>query len=152
MINTYRIVILSDQYRLSLLAATPSARWRVTQSLLLHDTLNVFELPPLPCCMYLWAYVHLLRILIFLGKGNQTMLTNCLFLHSVEYSLQVCRERVKQECMPWKYKVFQIWPGQTVTCLHTNRPGHIWTTLYIYCTLASPFTWYEVYRVNSKSN
>jgi hypothetical protein len=28
------------------------------------------------------------------------------------------------------YKVVQIWPGQTVTCLHTNRPGHIWTTLY----------------------
>jgi hypothetical protein len=30
------------------------------------------------------------------------------------------------------YKVVQIWPGQTVTCLHTNNPGHIWTTLYIY--------------------
>jgi hypothetical protein len=30
----------------------------------------------------------------------------------------------------WKYKVVQIWPGQTVTCLHTNSPGHIWTTLY----------------------
>ena len=25
----------------------------------------------------------------------------------------------------------QIWPGQTLTCLHTNSPGHIWTTLYI---------------------
>ena len=31
------------------------------------------------------------------------------------------------------YKVVQIWPGQTVTCLHTNSPGHIWTTLYLYC-------------------
>ena len=30
---------------------------------------------------------------------------------------------------PW-YKVVQIWPGQTVTCLHANSPGHIWTTLY----------------------
>jgi hypothetical protein len=29
------------------------------------------------------------------------------------------------------YKVVQIWPGQTVTCLHTNSPGHIWTTLYV---------------------
>jgi hypothetical protein len=29
------------------------------------------------------------------------------------------------------YKVVEIWPGQTVTCLHTNSPGHIWTTLYI---------------------
>jgi hypothetical protein len=27
--------------------------------------------------------------------------------------------------------VVQIWPGQTVTCLHTNSPGHIWTTLYL---------------------
>jgi hypothetical protein len=32
------------------------------------------------------------------------------------------------------YKVVQIWPGQTVTCLHTNGPGHIWTTLYIKAT------------------
>jgi hypothetical protein len=30
----------------------------------------------------------------------------------------------------YMYKVVQIWSGQTVTCLHTNRPGHIWTTLY----------------------
>jgi hypothetical protein len=28
------------------------------------------------------------------------------------------------------YKVVQIWPGQTVTCLHKISPGHIWTTLY----------------------
>jgi hypothetical protein len=27
------------------------------------------------------------------------------------------------------YKVVQIWPGQTVTCLHTISPGHIRTTL-----------------------
>jgi hypothetical protein len=33
------------------------------------------------------------------------------------------------------YKVVQIWPGQTVTCLHTISPGHIWTTLYIERTL-----------------
>jgi hypothetical protein len=34
----------------------------------------------------------------------------------------------------WKriYKVVQIWPGQTVACLHIINPGHIWTTLYIY--------------------
>ena len=29
------------------------------------------------------------------------------------------------------YKVVQIWPGQTVTSLHTISPGHIWTTLYM---------------------
>jgi hypothetical protein len=34
------------------------------------------------------------------------------------------------------YKVVKIWPGQTVTCLHTNSPGHIWTTLY-YGTLGA---------------
>ena len=28
------------------------------------------------------------------------------------------------------FKVVQIWPAQTVTCLHKNSPGHIWTTLY----------------------
>jgi hypothetical protein len=28
------------------------------------------------------------------------------------------------------YMVVQIWPGQTVTSLHTISPGHIWTTLY----------------------
>jgi hypothetical protein len=33
-------------------------------------------------------------------------------------------------CPIYIHKVVQIWPGQTVTCLHTNRPGHIWTTLY----------------------
>jgi hypothetical protein len=32
-------------------------------------------------------------------------------------------------CLAVYYKVVQIWPGQTVTCLHTNSPGHIWTTL-----------------------
>jgi hypothetical protein len=36
-----------------------------------------------------------------------------------------------------KYKVVQIWQGQTVTCLHTNNPGHIWTTL---CN------WLEIYE------
>jgi hypothetical protein len=30
--------------------------------------------------------------------------------------------------------VVQIWPWQTVTCLHTNSPGHIWTTLYLFDT------------------
>ena len=34
-----------------------------------------------------------------------------------------------------KYKVVQIWPEQTVTCLHTISPGHIWTTLYILSTM-----------------
>jgi hypothetical protein len=28
--------------------------------------------------------------------------------------------------------------GKTVTCLHTNRPGHIWTTLYVQQFDSSP--------------
>jgi hypothetical protein len=35
-----------------------------------------------------------------------------------------------------KYKVVQIWPEQTGTCLHTISPGHIWTTLYHDCISA----------------
>jgi hypothetical protein len=27
------------------------------------------------------------------------------------------------------YKVVQIWPGLITSSLHTNSPGHIWTTL-----------------------
>jgi len=30
------------------------------------------------------------------------------------------------------YKVVQIWPGLMSPDLHTNSPGHIWTTLYVY--------------------
>jgi hypothetical protein len=49
------------------------------------------------------------------------------------------------------YKVVQIWPGQTVTCLHTNSPGHIWTTLYIkriyLCTLCT--TYVQTYALNT---
>ena len=41
----------------------------------------------------------------------------------------------------YSYKVVQIWPGQTVTCLHTNRPGHIWTTLY-YVPRPIYFSWF----------
>jgi hypothetical protein len=37
---------------------------------------------------------------------------------------------VTREAIYVKYRVVQIWPGQTVTCLHTNSPGHVWTTLY----------------------
>ena len=42
-----------------------------------------------------------------------------------------------------KYKVVQIWPGQTVTCLHTNSPGHIWTTLYFPGSFVDIFPWIQ---------
>ena len=42
----------------------------------------------------------------------------------------VSSNKTPTECTCLMYKVVKIWPGQTVTCLDTNRPGHIWTTLY----------------------
>jgi hypothetical protein len=50
----------------------------------------------------------------------------------------ICRLLKRQTCFMRHvikiamYKVVQIWPGQTVTCLHTNSPDH-WTTLYKSC-------------------
>jgi hypothetical protein len=41
--------------------------------------------------------------------------------------------RERAAMLRYMYKMVQIWPGQTVTCLHTNSPGNIWTTLYIAC-------------------
>jgi hypothetical protein len=45
------------------------------------------------------------------------------------------------------YKVVQTWPGQTVTCLHTNSPGHIWTTLY-YCLCPLHVGWLRLHTQN----
>jgi hypothetical protein len=41
----------------------------------------------------------------------------------------------------WFYKVIQIWLEQTVTCLHTNRPGYIWTTLFVHIPLRGLPEW-----------
>jgi hypothetical protein len=48
---------------------------------------------------------------------------------------------------PSIYKVVQIWPGQTVTCLHTNSPGHIWTTLYFPYKVKHRFTRTRVFAL-----
>jgi hypothetical protein len=52
----------------------------------------------------------------------------CSFMY---YSHRVFWRRNPPATPSGKYKVVQIWPGQSVTCLHTNSPGHIWTTLYM---------------------
>jgi hypothetical protein len=50
------------------------------------------------------------------------------------------------------YKVVQIWPGQTVTCLHTISPGHIWTTLYIQNDLRQQFANFpKIYAASTNS-
>jgi hypothetical protein len=70
------------------------------------SSLCVFYLLFFSCKRLLYSCLAIYRVLIFLF--------NVLFPY-----------------IPVKSKVVQIWPGQTVTCLHTNRPGHIWTTLYV---------------------
>jgi hypothetical protein len=65
--------------------------------------------------------------------------SNCLIVSCVDVHVRVQRrgsswKAVTWPCRwtgTWKCKVVQIWPGQTVTCLHTISPGHIWTTLYV---------------------
>jgi hypothetical protein len=50
--------------------------------------------------------------------------------------------------------VVQIWPEQTVTCLQTISPGHIWTTLYLKYqsqTRASTFECINCWYPRSKS-
>jgi hypothetical protein len=56
---------------------------------------------------------------------------------NIMFAFLVTLLRLTQDCdggsplsINHMYKVVQIWPGLTVTCLHTDRPGHIWTTLY----------------------
>jgi hypothetical protein len=39
--------------------------------------------------------------------------------------LKVYLETVEQNTVKGRYKVVQICPGQTVTCLHTNSPTDI---------------------------
>ena len=70
---------------------------------------------------YFWHVVYFLLITTTLGMCCQL---SALFTHCTSDGL--CTRRPRDR----KYKVVQIWPGQTVTCLHTISPGHIWTTLY----------------------
>jgi hypothetical protein len=57
--------------------------------------------------------------------------TNCdLFTHSqsrsyLNHLVHQKTYRRNQSKSSYRYKVVQIRPGQTVTCLHTNSPGHI---------------------------
>jgi hypothetical protein len=66
--------------------------------------------------------------------GAVVKLCSFLTVHSTVVNINKTDTEARSRLLlPWKsnkYKVVQIWPGQTVTCLHTNSPGHIWTTLY----------------------
>jgi hypothetical protein len=79
------------------------------------------RLQPIPSW---WHHVCQLQRRLSAGGGGGGMNVGCrvkcpLFRPTL-IRIRMCR----------KFKVVQIWPGQTVTCLHTNRSGHIWTTLY----------------------
>jgi hypothetical protein len=68
-------------------------------------------------------------ILLFLIlKKKNKIATVRISLYGSYYNASYCT--VLTPCVEI-YKVVYIWPGQTVTCLHTISPGHIWTTLYI---------------------
>jgi hypothetical protein len=69
----------------------------------------VFQLPSLRLCR-LFGVLPWLRCLVMLIK-----LCVCIYMYIYIYI--------------YIYKVVQIWPGTTVTSLHTISPGHIWTTL-----------------------
>ena len=61
-----------------------------------------------------------------------TFIKNCLYTAATwsDHESSEYRSLVLTNTEKCIYKVVQIWPGQTVTCLHTNSPGHIWTALY----------------------
>ena len=65
-------------------------------------------------------------------SGDHMMCTPVQRIHMLDVTLSASYVIRRQELLNpvQMYKVVQIWPGQTVSCLHTNSPGHIWTTLY----------------------
>jgi hypothetical protein len=86
---------------------------------------------------------------LFTHKSSRSYLNHLVYIHIWIYTMWFKYDRDKlwldyTQIVPvifeppciytymYIYKVVQIWQGQTVTCLHTNRPGHIWTTFYIY--------------------
>jgi hypothetical protein len=74
------------------------------------------------CVNYTQDYFFIMEVLRLLGtyQVREACVCVCVCVREREnYSFTI-------------YKVVQIWPGQTVTGLHTNSPGHIWTTLYMY--------------------
>jgi hypothetical protein len=80
-----------------------------------------------PCAFY---SCHLLVLFITAINGRYSCIA---YTQSTTYQMRlICMYMYicMRECM-CIYKVVQIWPGQTVTCLHTISPGHIWTTLHV---------------------
>jgi hypothetical protein len=74
-----------------------------------------------------------------LNQNVWETVTNPCMLQSVTISVLLSYTSFdKKKQLNIIYKVVQIWPGQTVTCLHTNSPGHIWTTLYLGWEISAP--------------
>jgi hypothetical protein len=67
---------------------------------------------------------------LFTHKSSRSYLNHLVYIYTYIYVYTyIC---IYSYMCVYIYKVVQIWLRQTVTCLHTNSPGHIWTTLYIY--------------------
>jgi hypothetical protein len=92
---------------------------------------------PLPCGLGMRGggfscilhFVLLSWHLIWQGIITTSGFQQCVYGNCASFLLHCVFCFILEEGRKYKYKVVQIWPGQTVTCLHTNSPSHIWTTL-----------------------
>jgi hypothetical protein len=76
--------------------------------------------------------IHILFYKVFIVFYTIKILYTLCIYHLFDILLSLRHTYWSMERMYiFMYKVVKIWPEQTVTCLHTNSPSHIWTTLYI---------------------
>ena len=74
-------------------------------------------------------YIYVLYIYIYMCVCIYMCMFVCVYIYvCVCICVCVCVYACMFVCI---YKVVQIWPGLMSPDLHTNSPGHIWTTLYI---------------------
>jgi hypothetical protein len=110
------------------LISSPTAKYRVNFLHVYYDN-HYYPLP-----LYLSALVFCHSKLVYFTDAAEFVSWN-LVRNWIRLSLQCLSLLLGLEMATVseragnKYKVVHIWPGQTVTCLHTNSPGHIWTTL-----------------------
>jgi hypothetical protein len=100
--------------------------------------------PGLLCDEYLTSF-HSAHSQVMSGTDSISISIRTCYKHKLEEPCLQMLSKLSSACytirvmylyiMRVMYKVVQIWPAQTVTCLHTNSPGHIWTTLYLYSNI-----------------
>ena len=78
--------------------------------------------------IYFYIFMFLSKDLMLFHAMHFTLHAAC--LSSCNAGLISCYIGLSFEVLGSLHKVVQIWPGQTVTCLRTISPGHIWTTFH----------------------